>query len=539
MHRQAALCKLLPTAGSSFPDGRGNRAPRFPVSVSPSSASSFRRPVHRVLIGADAPPVTAEDSIGRTNRKLAVSLPASFRQLAPQTGRQGGVSACCRASCQRVLSRIGLGGPVGLAGSGWSRCPAGWLAVVWSVWLPLPFCVLFSPFSLFFLLFLSFCVQIVVCAGGWSPGSGLRGVSRVFPASAFLCWSFVRRLLPRAGVPWCRSWWSARLRSVVACAGRLRLGVRVPSLAGPCFLALLLRCCGRGWLRRAWPGCCVRVRVGLVGRRVAGRAPLPWGVRRGLGRLGAGRRAAVASARAAVARRARRRLVPLALVGRFPGRPLGVALSPWGCPVSQLSLFPSLSPSVPPVWAFGGARSLSPSASALASSVALAVLRSGAGLSVGCCVGADSVVLAAAVSAGLAPRLSVFSAFGPLGSGSPAGVCSLSAVAQVRRAVLSGASLRSWAGGGPSVPLSVRLAARTGAVGAAASSGAVVFLSASSRGSLSLARSVAARGLPVVAFPSSPGASLPLLSPRGRWLPLASAPASLSLFHSFPGFFWE
>ena len=148
-------------------------------------------------------------------------------------------------------------------------------------------------------------------------------------------------------------------------------------------------------------------------------------------------------------------------------------------------------------------------------------------------------MISAAVSAGLASRLSVFSAFGPLGSGAPAGACSLSAVAQVRRAVAAGASLRSWAGGGPSVPLSVRLSARTGAVGAAASSGAVVFLSASSRGSLSLARSVAARGLPVVAFPSSPGASLPLLFPRGRWLPLAAAPASLSLFYSFPGFFWE
>ena len=210
-----------------------------------------------------------------------------------------------------------------------------------------------------------------------------------------------------------------------------------------------------------------------------------------------------------------------------------------GCPVCQLSLFPSLSPSVPPVWAFGGSRSLSPSASALASSVALAVLRSGAGVAVGCCVGADSVVLSAAVSAGLASRLSVFSAFGPLGSGAPAGACSLSAVAAVRAAVAAGASLRSWAGGGPSVPLSVRLAARTRAVGSAASAGAVVFLSASSRGSLSLARSVAARGLPVVAFPASPGVSLPPLSPCGRWLPLAAAPASLSLFYSFPGFFWE
>lgn len=208
--------------------------------------------------------------------------------------------------------------------------------------------------------------------------------------------------------------------------------------------------------------------------------------------------------------------------------------------MSQLSLFPSLSPSVP-VWAFGGSRVLSLWASSLAGSVALAVLRSGAGLSVGCCVGADAAALSAAASAGLASGVSVFSAFGelPPGSRQPLGACPVSAVAQVRRAVVAGASLRPWAGGGSSVPLAVRLAARTRAVGAAASAGAVVFLAPGSRGSLSLARSVASRGLPVVAFPASPGASLPPLSPRGRWVPLAAAPASLSLFAAFPGFFWR
>lgn len=182
----------------------------------------------------------------------------------------------------------------------------------------------------------------------------------------------------------------------------------------------------------------------------------------------------------------------------------------------QLALFPS---SGNPVWAFGGSRSLSPEGESLASAAAAALLASGAVLVTGCCTGADAAALSVAVANGLASRVSVLAAFGPLGPAGlcPAGAGSNSAVASVRAAVCAGAAYQPWAGGPGSVPLSARLAARTRAVAAAASAGAVVVLASGSRGSLILARAVARRGLPVVVLPVC-GAGLPDLG-AGRWLP--------------------
>jgi hypothetical protein len=113
-------------------------------------------------------------------------------------------------------------------------------------------------------------------------------------------------------------------------------------------------------------------------------------------------------------------------------------------------------------------------------------------------------------------RLAVFAAFGPGG----AGACSLSAVGPVALAAAAGASVRWWAGGGQAVPLPARLAARTRAVVAAATSGLLLFpASPSSRGSWLAARLAVARGLPVVVVPLGfPASALPAFG-AGAWVP--------------------
>ncbi len=197
--------------------------------------------------------------------------------------------------------------------------------------------------------------------------------------------------------------------------------------------------------------------------------------------------------------------------------------------MAQLSLFSS-GPATAPLWAFGGSRSLGPHASALASKAAAHLLLGGAELVMGCCTGADASALSAAVSAGLANRVSVLGAFGPLGPPGrwPAGACPASAVATVRAAVRGGATFHPWAGGPASVPLSARLSARTRAVAAAASAGAFVVLAPKSRGALILARAVARRGLPVLALPVC-GAQLPDLS-GCRWAPVSGVLGQLGAY---------
>lgn len=197
---------------------------------------------------------------------------------------------------------------------------------------------------------------------------------------------------------------------------------------------------------------------------------------------------------------------------------------------TQFSI-PSLGEAQPvPVWAFGGSRSLSPQATALASAAAAALLSSGAKLVIGCCTGADEAALAAAVECRAAHKVTVLGAFGPLGPADcwPAGACPASAVAPVRAAVRAGAAFQPWAGGSASVPLSARLSGRTRAVAASAGAGAFVVLAPGSRGALILARAVARRGLPVVALPLC-GAKLPPLG-AGRWVPECGALGGLGAF---------
>jgi len=182
------------------------------------------------------------------------------------------------------------------------------------------------------------------------------------------------------------------------------------------------------------------------------------------------------------------------------------------------------------VVALAGSRRLSPAAAPLVERVTLALVRAGRSLAVGCCVGADEFVLSAVAGGRLpADRVRVFAVFGPVSPPfrawrfSAPGACRLSAVNPVAGALLAGASVSWWAGGGPSVPLPARLSSRTSAVLGVANGGLVVFpVSAGSRGSLGAAHQAAHAGLPVVAFPMGfPASQLPSLG-SGCWVPAAS-----------------
>jgi hypothetical protein len=173
-----------------------------------------------------------------------------------------------------------------------------------------------------------------------------------------------------------------------------------------------------------------------------------------------------------------------------------------------------------PVWAFGGSRKLSTQAGLAASVAASALLRTGAHLVTGCCTGADAAAITAATKTGLASRVTVLGAFGELGPANtwPAGACPVSAVNAVRAGVQAGAQFKPWAGGSQAYALSSRLSRRTRAVAQAATAGALVVLAPGSRGALLLARTVAQRGLPVLALPVN-GAQLPQLVPGvRRWV---------------------
>jgi len=182
--------------------------------------------------------------------------------------------------------------------------------------------------------------------------------------------------------------------------------------------------------------------------------------------------------------------------------------------------------------AFGGSRSLPASFSPLVASVVSAVLASGASVRVGCAVGADALVLSSAVAAGPASSVSVFSFFGPGGSGAWSG----SAVSAVLAAAAAGASVSWWAGGSPSsgVPFRARLAVRS-RVCVSGSFAAAFFLSSpSSPGSLGAAAAAVRAGSPfVVAFCCGfSGPPVPLAGvPAGSWV--------LGSFFGFSAWFWR
>ena len=143
--------------------------------------------------------------------------------------------------------------------------------------------------------------------------------------------------------------------------------------------------------------------------------------------------------------------------------------------------------------AIAGSRSLSGTQCQPVVQVAQGLAASGYALVTGCATGADS----AAFSAVPVASVLVLAAFGACGSGA----CSASAVKAVSRFAAAGGSVQWWAGGGSSVPLPARLAARTRAVVAQASALVVFFGSPASRGSLLAARCAVGQGLPVLAVP--------------------------------------
>ena len=168
---------------------------------------------------------------------------------------------------------------------------------------------------------------------------------------------------------------------------------------------------------------------------------------------------------------------------------------------------------------FAGSRALPLSASGLVSSVVSAVVGSGSPVAVGCCVGADALVLRSALAVGAS--VSLFAVGSSSGAGFWSGSCAglLSLASRCASVV--------WLAGGPlSVPLFARLARRSSALLASVASAGgslVVFVSSppSARsGSWRLVWSALFSRVPVVVFPVS---GCPLPSACGlfpvRWSP--------------------
>ena len=181
-----------------------------------------------------------------------------------------------------------------------------------------------------------------------------------------------------------------------------------------------------------------------------------------------------------------------------------------------------------PTFALGGSRNLS-SHPAIAP-VVQAALAAGHTLRVGCCTGADALVIRSALAAHGAAALRVFAQFAPGG----AGACSVSAVGAVAAALAAGASVRFCAGGpvfAAGVQRSARLIRRSQAVIAGAQA---LVLFAPGAGALSVAALAAAAGTQVFAF----GSLAAPVCAGGAWAPSslfglpcwAWQPAQASLF---------
>lgn len=196
------------------------------------------------------------------------------------------------------------------------------------------------------------------------------------------------------------------------------------------------------------------------------------------------------------------------------------------------------------VVAFCGSRVVPGSAAPLVGAVVRSVLASGRGVAVGCASGGDALVVRAVLAAGVSPsRLRLFAVGGSCGSGFWRG----SALPAVRAAASWGAVVRWWAGGGASVPLRSRLAARSRACFRAAlgspAPGVVAFVVggfSASAGSWSSVRFAlrSCPSVPVVVFPV--GCSVSCF-PRsfagvgaGSWVPAASSGVWASGFRWVP-----
>ena len=163
--------------------------------------------------------------------------------------------------------------------------------------------------------------------------------------------------------------------------------------------------------------------------------------------------------------------------------------------------------------AFVGSRSLLGSTCVQVSRLAASVVRSGSQVVVGCAAGADRAALLGASSVSIS-AVSVFAAFGIGGRGA----CGVSAVSDVYEFAYQGGSVSWWSGGGPAVPLKVRLAVRAQKVVSGSSFVVAFFGGSNSVGTLRACQFAVSLGLPVFAF--SEGVFLPSLG-GGSWLELS------------------
>ena len=145
--------------------------------------------------------------------------------------------------------------------------------------------------------------------------------------------------------------------------------------------------------------------------------------------------------------------------------------------------------------AFVGSRVLSDTDCTLVSRLASSVVRAGGCVRVGCATGADRSALLGASSVSVL-AVSVFAAFGSDGQGS----CQVSAVSDVSEFASQDGAVSWWSGGGPAVPLKVRLAVRARKVVSGSSSVVAFFGGSNSVGTLRACQFAVSLGLPVFGF---------------------------------------
>lgn len=110
-----------------------------------------------------------------------------------------------------------------------------------------------------------------------------------------------------------------------------------------------------------------------------------------------------------------------------------------------------------PVVSLSGSRALPLRFLPVVSSVVRGAVTAGFAPAVGCCVGADALVISSALLGGFTSRLSILAAFGPDGKGA----FSDSALSSVLSALAAGARVSWWSGGSIRVPPMGRLAQRS------------------------------------------------------------------------------
>lgn len=174
---------------------------------------------------------------------------------------------------------------------------------------------------------------------------------------------------------------------------------------------------------------------------------------------------------------------------------------------------------------FGGSRALTQNHFSQVSQVVKASLAVGAGIHVGCAVGADQFIIQSACS--FPAQLQIFAQFSSSGAGAFPG----SAVSAVLAAQQLGIPVSFLAGGPLSVPLRARLLKRSIAALRGCSLSVHFLSNPASSGSLNTAAQAAAMGIPVYIFPLGfPGHPQALRHLPGAWRP--------SSFAGFPCLQW-